>query len=803
VNVVGEPLTLNTTVGYFGFGALYAFGGASNVWGGPITLDVNAPIDVASGLLLNITGPISGSGGVVVPGAGVLVYGGSATNTYAGTTTVNSGTLSLDRTAFANAAIPGNVVVNSSGTLRLASVEQIADAANVTVNTGGLFDFSSFFESIDMLTGTGNVTFGSGGFLEIGANGGTSTFNGVMSGIGYPGGYTVGKFGSGTFTLNNTNTYQNGSDVFGGTLIINGSQPQSPIRALNSGATLGGSGVVGDIPIAAGSIAPGVAGSPTILTCSNLVFDSTGNFTVRLDGFYPGNYDQLVVLDTNFLGNATLTLLPSFSPAPVINQQFTIINNQGGGPIVGTFNGLPDNTVINAGGYFFRINYNATGTSNVVLTAVGPVVGNTVTIDSAYRGWYDSTGYHDPANTVNYLCGGDDGASTNLYRNWFVFNAPVSSSSIISAELIVNSFSCLSATGEQTYLVRGVTTPINTLVAGGSGHTNIYLDLGSSNAVYGERNIETNEAGQFLIIPLNVKFIKDITAEAGHQFALGGSIIPSPLTNAFVFGFSAFSIPSDVQLRLTYGNSVTLTAADTGWYDNTGGHNAGNPNYIAGVSGPTFHDFFLFNLPIISGPLVSAGLLVSNYNIVNPAGSNLYQLYDVTTPITTLTNNAAGATGTYADLGSGVVYGGRDVFVSESSLQAGIPLDSEFVSAVYANSGGQIALGGANSSTSGYVFGSSGFSLSDAQLWLGFLSAPATTPVFVNSTNLANSVVKFTLSGTSGTSNEIQGTVDFTNWDFMGDLFMTNTNSVFIYTNSYPTPPTNYPNRFFRARILP
>jgi hypothetical protein len=324
--------------------------------------------------------------------------------------------------------------------------------------------------------------------------------------------------------------------------------------------------------------------------------------------------------------------------------------------------------------------------------------------------------------------------------------------------------------------------------------------------VYSERSVSTNEGGQFAIIPLNVKFINDITAAAGGQIALGGSIVnldPINYTNEYLFGYSG-AAGNDVQLRLTYGNSVTLDAANLGWYDNTGSHSANNSNYFAGTSsGTTYHDFFVYNLPVISGPLVSAQFLVNCYTVFDPAGSNPYQLFDVTTPISILTNTASGAVGTFNDLGSGVSYGGRDIFVSEANLPAGIPLDSEFVSAVYAHSGSQIALGGANATTNGYQFSFSAGKSTDAQLWLGFLSAPATLPVFVDTTNIGNSTFQFTVSGANGTSNEIQGSVDFQHWDYMGDLFMTNTTSVFTYTNVYPTAPTSYPYRFFRAKILP
>jgi autotransporter-associated beta strand protein len=799
VGITNESLTLSGA-GEPGFAALDCEFGGIGTWAGPVTLNATSTFGDFGGGTLNVIGPISGPGGIDQIAGGTIFFGGSTANTYGGVTTVNVGTLLLGKT-ISNGAIPGNVVVNLGATLRLGASEQIANAANVTVNNGGLFDFSTFNESIDTLSGKGNVTFGTLGYLNIGGNGGTSAFNGVMSGIGYTGGYTVGKVGAGTFTMNGNNTYQNGSDVFQGTLIINGTQPQSPVRRLNSGATLGGIGVVGNIgdaPFnATGRIAPGIAGSPAILTCSNLSFTSAGNFTVMLDGPNPGaGYDQLVVTGTNNLGNASLTLLPNFIQPAALGQQFTIINNQNASPIVGTFNGLPNNSFISASGYNFQINYNGGSGNDVVLT----LVSSTVTLNSVAKGWYDSTGFHDPGNP-NYLSGEDNAVSnTNFFRNFFVFNAPVSSGDIIYAELIINDYGVSSPQGQETYVVRGVTTPIGALEAGGSGLTNIYLDLGS-NSVYGERNVFTNESQQFAIIPLNVKFINDITAAAGGQIALGGSLVSLSLVNnhnEFVFGGSGFGA-NDAQLRLTYGNSVTLNAASLGWYKNPGDHTGGNSNYFAGTSGAlTYHDFFVFNLPIISGPLANAQLLVSNYTIVSTTNSNPYQLYDVSTPITTLTNSNAGAVGIFNDLGSGVTYGGRDIFVNEANLQAGIPLDSQFISAVYANSGGQLALGGANTTTNGYQFSFSQGNSTDAQLWLGFLNVPATTPVFVNSTNIGGGKIQYTLFGTSGTSNEIQGSFDFTNWDYIGDLFMTNTTSAFIYTNN----PT-FPYRFFRARITP
>ena len=141
---------------------------------------------------------------------------------------------------------------------------------------------------------------------------------------------------------------------------------------------------------------------------------------------------------------------------------------------------------------------------------------------------------------------------------------------------------------------------------------------------------------------------------------------------------------------------MVINSADRGWYDESGNHSAANLNYFVGDDGADlYRDFFVFNLPVLSSQVVDAELLVNSYINVGPAGVETYQLYDVTNSITVLTNNATGATNVYADLGSGVVYGGRNVYVSESGMIASIPLNGSFVTAAQANSSGRIALGGA------------------------------------------------------------------------------------------------------------
>lgn len=87
-----------------------------------------------SGGLLDIRSAITNDGGngVTIMGTGTTRFSGSATNTYTGTTTVNSGRLWLMKTN-AN-GVPGSLVLNG-GTVEDQS-NQIADSGDITINSG-------------------------------------------------------------------------------------------------------------------------------------------------------------------------------------------------------------------------------------------------------------------------------------------------------------------------------------------------------------------------------------------------------------------------------------------------------------------------------------------------------------------------------------------------------------------------------------------------------------------------------------------------------------------------------------------
>ena len=171
--------------------------------------------------------------------------------------------------------------------------------------------------------------------------------------------------------------------------------------------------------------------------------------------------------------------------------------------------------------------------------------------------------------------------------------------------------------------------------------------------------------------------------------------------DAFIFGFTPFGVQT---LTLTTSTgSVVLNATSTGWWDQTGLHNSTNPNYLICFPGGHFcpdflgfHDFFVFGLNSVTGTITSAFLSIGNpvggFDSTDP--TDLLSMYDVSTPISTLTASGTGQTGIYADLGSGILYGSQVVSSVDNGTQVLITLNSAAISALNLARGGSFAFGG-------------------------------------------------------------------------------------------------------------
>jgi hypothetical protein len=157
--------------------------------------------------------------------------------------------------------------------------------------------------------------------------------------------------------------------------------------------------------------------------------------------------------------------------------------------------------------------------------------------------------------------------------------------------------------------------------------------------------------------------------------------------------------------------ATTITATDSGWYNDIGTHDASNQNYIAGLcsdcGGATYRNFFVFDLSSIVGSITSATLRLDTANVVS---SGIYDLFDVSTPIDALTAGGSGLTGIYNDLGSGSTFGSIGLLNTQDHQLVDIPFNVNGLAALNASSG-LFAVGGRYTSAGYHAFGGSNGSL--------------------------------------------------------------------------------------------
>ena len=305
---------------------------------GTITLAGNARIGGALGVgTETISGQITGNGDMdfyiyfINPNQAntiLLANTNTATpNNYTGNTLVQNN--------YYNGSSAGNTTI-----LKLGASEQIPNglAKGILQFTGSsanrltTLELNGFNETVNGINNTTagpysiiqNTTAGVSA-LTIGDGNTNSSFSGNITDGGITKALAINKIGTGTLTLSGIDTYNGGTAINGGTLLINNAAGSSGTGTnavnINNGGTLGGTGFISSLVTnkAGGTLYPGVAGigKLTLSGSVTLLAGSTNIFLVNGSTAFASNSVAVGAAITyggvlNILTNGTFTVGQTF-----------------------------------------------------------------------------------------------------------------------------------------------------------------------------------------------------------------------------------------------------------------------------------------------------------------------------------------------------------------------------------------------------------------------------------------------------------------------------------------------------------
>ena len=390
--------------------------------GSPGSLAANN-FNAQSGTLRNVSQIFQGDNTTVTAltktTSGTLTLSG--TNTYTGGTNINGGTLALGSSAalgttgtisFAGGTLQYSAANTTDYSNRFSNAAAQAysidtNGQNVTLATGLTSSGGTFTK-----LGTGTLTFTAGnsytgattisaGTLQLG-NGGTTGSLSTSSAITDNGNFTVNRSnavsqgtdfsgaaisgtgsltqaGSGTLTLTAANTYQGGTAVNAGKLLVNnttGSGTGTGAVTVNNSGTLGGTGTIsGAVTLNnTATINPGPSGadgtSASVSTFRTGALTLAGTNTFHEDAFgtAQANWDQLVVSGAATLGS-TSSLQLAIATAGlnfIAGTTYVLIDAN---TITGSFSNATEGSIVTVNGYNFTAHYD-TAAGNFDLVAI-------------------------------------------------------------------------------------------------------------------------------------------------------------------------------------------------------------------------------------------------------------------------------------------------------------------------------------------------------------------------------------------------------------------------------------------------
>ena len=326
---------------------------------------------------------------------GLLGFGGSSTAANS-TIILKSGATAGGQAVFQNVSSAGNshITVEAGAAVGFAQYSTAAnstilvkrhgrlaidgwatgDACRVILRPGGTLASSGFSGTLKIgsLEGEGSVYVGKYGELTVGGNGLSTTFGGTIESS------TLGrlvKTGDESLTLSGLNTYPGGTTVEGGALLVDytaGSATGTGPVEVEAGTFGGRSNIAGAVSIGSGSgagayLAPGLSG-PGILSIKNtLTFNADSTYECDLN-LKNSNADQVVCEGVTIASGAQFALQATGNQVLPAGTVFTVINNQSGNAISGTFSNLVDGSSIVAGPNTLQVSYEGGDGNDLTLT---------------------------------------------------------------------------------------------------------------------------------------------------------------------------------------------------------------------------------------------------------------------------------------------------------------------------------------------------------------------------------------------------------------------------------------------------
>jgi autotransporter-associated beta strand protein len=386
----GQPSASNATITVLGAAHLTIFSGttiddatfivepatSAGVIGGTVEIlgdDLTGGTFIANGAA--VSGGLGGSGGTILvdsPGTA-----GTGTYTINGATKADgdSGEMIVEGVSAGAAFVTLNGGTNGGPGGKLTLREGASGGtARVAVYGNGFLNLNlAVGTTIGSIEGDGLVKLGRNS-LTIGSNNLSTTFGGTIQDHG-----SITKVGSGILTLTGVSTYEGGTTITSGILLVSnvsGSGTGTGAVSVNAG-TFGGSGIIaGAVTVGTNTgvqafLAPskGVQKPATLTIQSALTLNDDSTYIYKLNTKRSVS-DEVIANGVVIDSGAKFSLRPSGNNALTTGQVFTVISNTSASPIAGTFHNLRNGQIISVNGSNLQASYTGGDGNDLTLTVV-------------------------------------------------------------------------------------------------------------------------------------------------------------------------------------------------------------------------------------------------------------------------------------------------------------------------------------------------------------------------------------------------------------------------------------------------